>query len=163
LLASDVDGVLTGGEIIVLNNKEEIKIWNVKDGMGYGELARVSPKIETAWITGRKSLQAQKRSKEMGIDYLIQGCMNKKSAIEKILKQNNLLMSECAYLGDDIVDIPLLKAAGISACPKDACRDVKKYVDYVSDFNGGEGVVREIIELIMKAKGEWKKALDRYV
>lgn len=162
LLASDIDGVLTRGELIILNNCEEIKVWNVKDGTGYNELFKTQPRIKTAWITGRQSLQVEERAKDMSIDYLIQGCINKKSALKKILEKNGSNTSEVAYIGDDIVDISVLKTVGLSVCPMNACEEVKKHVDYVSVFNGGEGVVREVIELIMKAKGEWEKALSSY-
>ncbi|MDR1400765.1 MAG: HAD hydrolase family protein [Endomicrobium sp.] len=162
LLACDVDGVLTHGEIIVLNNCEEIKVWNVKDGMGYNELFKIRPRIKTAWITGGRSFQVEKRAKDMSIDYLVQGCMNKVLALKRILKKNGLNASEVAYVGDDIVDISVLKVVGLSICPMNACEEVKKHVDRVSAFNGGEGVVREVIELIMKAKGEWEKTLSSY-
>jgi 3-deoxy-D-manno-octulosonate 8-phosphate phosphatase (KDO 8-P phosphatase) len=163
LLTCDVDGVLTRGEIIIFDNAEEIKIWNVKDGMGYYELLKTSPRIRTAWITGRQSYQVEKRAKDMKIDYLIQNCIKKKDAFKKILKQNDLELSETAYIGDDIIDIPVLNLVGLSVCPMDACKDVKKCVDYISSYNGGEGVVREIIELIMRAKGEWRKTINRYL
>ena len=162
LLAYDVDGVLTRGEIIVLNNEEEIKIWNVKDGLGYYELRRIFPRVKTAWITGRESEQVKKRAESMGIDYLVQNCMSKKSAFDAILEETGFKASESAYIGDDIVDIPVLKFAGLSVCPQDAIEEVKKYADMVSSFRGGEGVVRDVIELILKAKGEWKKVLERY-
>lgn len=162
LFASDIDGVLTKGEIIVLNDGEEIKIWNVKDGLGYHYLKRTFPKIKTAWITGRESLQVKKRAESMGIDYLIQNCMNKQSALDSIINETGFKLSEIAYAGDDIVDIPVLSKVGLAMCPKNACDDVKKYVDFVSSFNGGEGAVRELIEIILKAKGEWKKILEQY-
>ncbi|MDR3281721.1 MAG: HAD hydrolase family protein [Endomicrobium sp.] len=161
LLAFDVDGVLTRGEII-FNNGEEMKIWNVKDGVGFVELLRVLPKIKTAWITGRKSVQIEKRAIEMNINYVIQNCMNKKVAFEKILKKNRFEAFEAAYIGDDMVDIPVLKIVGLSLCPVDACNEVKKRVDLVSILKGGEGVAREVIELIIKAKGKWKKILGKY-
>jgi 3-deoxy-D-manno-octulosonate 8-phosphate phosphatase (KDO 8-P phosphatase) len=162
LLACDIDGVLTRGEIIVLNNGEEIKVWNVKDGMGYNELFKTLPRIKTAWMTGRKSLQNQKRAKILKIDYLVQNCINKMEALKKILGESGVDICEVAYIGDDLIDISVLKKAGFSACPMDACQDVKKNVDYVSSFKGGEGAVREIIEIVMRSKGEWKKVLDRY-
>ncbi|GHT60943.1 hypothetical protein AGMMS50222_06460 [Endomicrobiia bacterium] len=162
LLACDIDGVLTRGEIIVLSNGEEIKIWSVKDGMGYNELFKTFPRIETAWISGRKSLQNEKRAKTLKIDYLMQDCTNKKEALKEILDKSGIDVGEVAYIGDDVIDIPVLKAVGFSACPIDACKDVKKTVDYISSFKGGEGTVREVIEIVMQSKGEWKKALDRY-
>lgn len=162
LLACDVDGVLTRGEIIVLNNGEEVKIWNVKDGMGYHELRGTFPRVKTAWITGRESIQVQQRAESMKIDYLVQNCMGKKAAFEAILKETGYEPFETAYIGDDIVDIPILKEAGLSVCPKDACADVKKYVDFVATLNGGEGVAREVIELILKARNDWKRVLEKY-
>ncbi|AKL97459.1 KdsC family phosphatase [Endomicrobium proavitum] len=163
LLASDVDGVLTGGEIIILNNGEEVKIWNVKDGLGFSDLLRqVFPRIKTAWITGRKSEQVKNRAENLKIDYLVQGSSDKISALNAILSETGYDASQTAYIGDDIVDIPVLKKVGFSICPKDASCDVKKYVDYVSAFDGGEGVAREAVEIILKAKNEWKKVLEKY-
>ncbi|MDR2192774.1 MAG: HAD hydrolase family protein [Endomicrobium sp.] len=163
LFISDIDGVLTRGEIIVLSSGEEIKIWNVKDGLGYLFLRDIYPEVKTAWITGRGSLQIQERAKDMKIDYLIKNCMTKKEAFDKLLLKTGLKAEETVYIGDDIVDIAVLKAAGLSVCPKDAVSRVKKYVDYVSEFNGGEGAVREVIELILEAKGEIKKIYGKYL
>jgi 3-deoxy-D-manno-octulosonate 8-phosphate phosphatase (KDO 8-P phosphatase) len=153
--ACDVDGVLTHGEIIILESNEEIKIWNVKDGFGYRELLKTMPKIKTAWITAGKSNQVKKRADDIGIDYVFQNCTNKIEAINKIAKKEKLNLSEIAYIGDDIVDISVLSVVGFSVCPLDASEDVKNIVDYISKFNGGYGVVREIIEIIMKINGMW--------
>lgn len=162
LLISDIDGVLTRGEIIILSSGEEVKIWNVKDGLGYTFLRDIYPQVKTAWITGRGSLQVQERAKSMKIDYLIKDCMTKKDAFDKLLAKTGLKAQEAAYIGDDIVDISVLKAAGLSVCPKDAVASVKKYVDCVSKFNGGEGVVREIIDLILEAKGRLGNICGKY-
>jgi 3-deoxy-D-manno-octulosonate 8-phosphate phosphatase (KDO 8-P phosphatase) len=162
LLACDVDGVLTHGEIIIFNNREEVKIWNVKDGMGYNLLSKTSKRIRTAWITGRESVQVEIRAAEIKIDYLIQNCMSKKEALGKIAEKENLDLSQIAYIGDDIIDVPVLKSVGLSSCPAEACVDVKEVVSFVSALNGGNGVVREMIEIIMKSLGEWKKVLERY-
>ncbi|MDR3330795.1 MAG: HAD hydrolase family protein [Endomicrobium sp.] len=161
--ACDVDGVLTRGEIIIFNDNEDVKIWNVKDGMGFNLLSEVSPKIKTAWITGGCSLQVEKRANDMKINYLFQNCMNKKEALNKILGKESLSVYEVAYIGDDILDIPVLKIVGFSTCPSNACDDVKMSADYISSFKGGEGVVREVIEIIIKAKCEWQKILNRYI
>ena len=88
--------------------------------------------------------------------------MSKKEALVRIAEKENLDLSQIAYIGDDIVDIPVLKSVGLSLCPSDACTDVKEAASFVSAFNGGDGVVREMIEIIMKALGEWKKVLERY-
>jgi 3-deoxy-D-manno-octulosonate 8-phosphate phosphatase (KDO 8-P phosphatase) len=163
LLACDVDGVLTKGEIIIFNNGEEIKIWNVKDGMGYNLLSRSGLNIQTAWITGRGSLQVQERAKDIKIDYLVENCNDKLKALNDILKVTGLNLAEVAYIGDDIIDISILKAVGFSACPKDATQDTKNNSLYISFSNGGEGVVREVIEIIMKSQGVWGKMLDKFL
>jgi 3-deoxy-D-manno-octulosonate 8-phosphate phosphatase (KDO 8-P phosphatase) len=100
--------------------------------VGYNELLKISTEIKTAWITGRQSFQVEKRAKDMNIDYLVQNCTGKIVALEKILKENGFKTSEMAYMGDDIIDISILRAAGRSVCPMDTCKEVKKYVDYVS-------------------------------
>jgi YrbI family 3-deoxy-D-manno-octulosonate 8-phosphate phosphatase len=159
LLACDIDGVLTRGEIIIFNSGEEVKVWNVKDGMGFHILLRTIPRIKTAWITASKqTIQIERRAEELKIDYLVLNCIHKRKALEKIVIENGFNMSEIAYIGDDIMDLPVLKVVGFSICPKDASKDVKKSVDYISYFNGGYGVVREIIEIVMKAKNEWYRA-----
>jgi YrbI family 3-deoxy-D-manno-octulosonate 8-phosphate phosphatase len=155
--ACDVDGVLTHGEMIILENNEEIKIWNVKDGLGYYELLKTVPRIKTAWITAGKSNQVKIRANSIGIDYVFQDCMNKLEAINEITKKEKLNLSEIVYIGDDIIDICVLSVVGFSVCPLDASEDVKCIVDYISKFNGGCGVVREIIEIIMKINGLWGK------
>ncbi|MDR0977882.1 MAG: HAD hydrolase family protein [Endomicrobium sp.] len=162
LLACDIDGVLTRGDIIIFNNGEEIKIWNVKDGMGYGLLSKTSPRIKTAWITGRGSIQVETRAAEMSIDYLVQNCMKKKKALEEIAEKEKLNLLQIAYIGDDIVDVPVLKAVGLSSCPADACSDAKQAADFVSSFNGGGGLIREMVEFIMKSLGVWEKVLEKY-
>ncbi|MCL2335284.1 MAG: HAD hydrolase family protein [Endomicrobia bacterium] len=162
LLACDVDGVLTRGDIVILNDGQEVKSWNVKDGLGYAELRGIFPRVKTAWITGRESEQVKKRAEELKIDYLVQNCSGKKSALDAILEETGFKASETAYIGDDINDIPILSRAGFSVCPADAAEDAKKYADYVSALGGGEGVVREVIEIILKAKGEWKKILEKH-
>ncbi|MDR1087045.1 MAG: HAD hydrolase family protein [Endomicrobium sp.] len=162
LLACDVDGVLTRGEIIILNAGEEVKIWNVKDGMGYNLLSRMSYKVKTAWITGRKSVQVEDRASEMKIDHLVQNCANKKQAIETIAQKEELDLSQIAYIGDDVIDISALKSVGLSSCPADACAVVKEAAGLISSFNGGDGVVREMIDFIIKASGEWQKILEGF-
>ncbi|MDR0618219.1 MAG: HAD hydrolase family protein [Endomicrobium sp.] len=162
LLACDIDGVLTKGKIIIFNNGEEIKDWNVKDGMGYALLFMSELNIKTAWITGRGSLQVQKRAKDIKIDYLVENCSDKLKALNNILGATGLNLSEAAYIGDDIIDLPVLKSVGFAACPKDAAQDVKNNSLYISSLNGGEGVVRDVIEIIMKSQGVWKKVLDKF-
>ena len=152
LIASDIDGVLTAGEIILLPDGNELKIWNVKDGAGVSLIKKNLSDIKFVWITARKSKQVELRAKELKIDLLIQNCRDKKSEILKIAKKYNIDISSVAYIGDDIIDLPVLKITGLSACPNDAVEEVKKVSKYVSKYCGGKGAFRDICNLILKAQ-----------
>ena len=151
LIASDVDGVLTAGEIILLPDGNELKIWNVKDGAGVSLIKRNLPNIKFVWITARKSKQVALRAKELKIDVLAQNCRDKKSEILKIAKKYKVDISSVAYMGDDVIDLPILKIVGLSACPCDAVDEVKTVSNFVSNFCGGKGAFREVCNLILKA------------
>jgi 3-deoxy-D-manno-octulosonate 8-phosphate phosphatase (KDO 8-P phosphatase) len=163
LVAMDVDGVLTGGEVIVLDSKEEVKVWNVKDGFAFHLAHRSGAGITFAWITGRKSRQVQDRARESRIEILYQNCMTKRQAMEEIIRKLKIQPSQAAYLGDDLVDIPVFRYVGLSICPADAPAEVKKEADYVSPFEGGKGVLREAVELVLKAQGHWAQATKGYL
>jgi len=161
-IAMDVDGVLTDGSIIILDSGEEVKVWNAKDRLGIF-IARDVLKLKFAWISGRKSRQVSERAKELGIDALYMGSMDKLGAYGNMLQKLKLKDSEVAYIGDDLVDIPVFEKAGFSACPLDAAPDVKKKADYVTAACGGKGVLREVIEVVLKSKGVWEKAYKEYL
>jgi 3-deoxy-D-manno-octulosonate 8-phosphate phosphatase (KDO 8-P phosphatase) len=163
LVAMDIDGVLTGGEMIIMNSGEEIKIWNVKDRFGFHLAYRSGAGIKFAWITGRRSKQAAAQAKEIGIDFLYQDCMRKKDAIEEIMSKTGIKRDEILYIGDDLVDIPVLNFVGIGICPSDAPVELKNAADLVSKLPGGKGVLREAVEMILKAQGLWKKAGRDYL
>jgi len=153
IIASDIDGVLTAGEIILLPDGNELKIWNVKDGAGVSLIKRHLPEIKFVWITARKSKQVALRAKDLKIDILVQNCRDKKSEILKIAKKNNIDVSQIAYIGDDVIDLPALQITGLSACPFDAVDEVKTVSKFVSNFCGGKGAFREVCNLILKACG----------
>jgi 3-deoxy-D-manno-octulosonate 8-phosphate phosphatase (KDO 8-P phosphatase) len=159
LIATDVDGVLTAGEVIILENGEEVKIWNVKDRLAIRLVKQYLPDIKLAWITGRKSKQVELRAKELDIDYLIQECKDKKKEIVKIANKMNIESSQIAYIGDDIIDLAVLNSVGVSICPKDAVDEVKKIAKYISKYDGGKGVLREAIEIVLKANNLWKQII----
>lgn len=163
MIVMDVDGVLTGGEILIFDSGGEIKIWNVKDRLAFHLVHRSGSGIKLAWITGRSSQQVADRAKEIGIDEFYQGVMEKKTAYEEILRNNKLKPEETVFIGDDLIDIPVLKLAGLSVCPKDAPEEVKKAVDYISPLAGGKGVLREVVELVLKTRGFWKAAVKGYI
>lgn len=162
LIAMDLDGVLTRGEMLVLDSGEEIKVWDIKDRMAYTILKKSGLNIELAWISGRASKQIETRAKELKIKYFYQGVPDKLVSFEEIIKNGNYEYSQVAYLGDDWLDIPVLKRAGLAICPKDALPDVKRFAHYVSKYNGGYGVLRETIELILKAQGVFDKVFAIY-
>ena len=152
IIASDIDGVLTAGEIILLPDGNELKIWNVKDGAGVSLIKRCLPEIKFVWITARKSKQVALRAKELKIDLLVQNCRDKKSEILKIAKKYKVDVSSIAYMGDDVIDLPALKIAGLSSCPYDAVEEVKIVSNFVSNFCGGKGAFRDLCKLILCAQ-----------
>ena len=161
LIGMDIDGVLTAGELIILNSNEEIKIWNIKDRFAYTMLQKCSIPIKLAWISGRNSKQVKIRAKELKIDYVFLGITNKLECFNKIVN-DGYKPEEIAYIGDDWLDIPILKRAGLSICPKDATEEVKKIVDYISKYDGGKGVFRETVEIILKAKNIYNRIFNGY-
>lgn len=162
LIAMDVDGVLTGGEIIVLDGGNEIKIWNVKDRMGFHLVHLCGAPLEIAWITGRKSRQVAQRAKEIKVQHVYQDCMKKAPVLEQILKKTRILPEEVVYIGDDLIDIPVFKMVGWSVCPCDAPEEVKKAVNTISSIAGGKGIAREVIEIVLKSQGLWDTATRDY-
>ncbi|MFQ5866962.1 MAG: KdsC family phosphatase [bacterium] len=161
MIGMDVDGVLTPGDIVIMESGEEIKSWNVKDRLGFN-LARRAGNLKFAWISGRGCRQVEQTAKELRIEAVRLKRMDKNEALEEILKKFKLKAENFAYIGDDIVDIPVLKKAGLSFCPKDAPEEVKRVVDYVTKAKGGRGVLREVLELILKLQGKWKEATREY-
>lgn len=155
LLILDVDGVLTDGKIILDNAGNEIKSFYVRDGHGIKMAIKAGLKV--AIITGRDSRVVERRAKELGITELYQGIFKKSAVYESLLKKYRCKDENVAFMGDDIVDLVLLKRAGLSAVPADADESVKKWAAFVSSKEGGKGAARELIELILKASGIWNK------
>ncbi|MGB9762189.1 MAG: KdsC family phosphatase [Caldimicrobium thiodismutans] len=161
LLLLDVDGVLTDGGIIITGDGEEIKIFSVLDGMGIKLLQKAG--VEVGILSGRFSPVMKHRSKELGIELLYQGELAKLPAFEKILKEKELKVEEVAYMGDDWLDIPILKRVGLAIGVPNAWPPVNNYVHYITKKEGGKGAVREVCDLILMAKGLWEKFLKEYL
>jgi len=142
----DVDGVLTDGTIIYGSDGVEMKIFDSQDGFA------INSGIRVGIITGRHSELVKRRAAELGVVDLYQGSIDKITPFEEIKKIYSLDSSEIAYVGDDILDLPLLRKVGLSAAPANAVREVRTKVDYVSKARGGQGAVREIIDVILKAQ-----------
>lgn len=160
LLLLDVDGVLTDGKITIDDNGIESKSFNVRDGHGIKLLQRGGVKVGI--ITGRRSEVVKFRAAELGITILHQGIKNKIEAYEEILAQEGFQDSEVAYVGDDVVDLPVMRKVGFSVAVADASEDLFSYADYVSKHNGGSGAVREVVELILKGNQLWDELTIRY-
>lgn len=154
-LVMDVDGTLTDGKIYMGNEGEICKAFHVKDGYGIRDIL-LPLDIVPVIITGRSSSIVERRCKELKIQEIYQGVKNKQLVLQKLLKQSGYSLKDVAYIGDDINDFACMKAikqaGGLVACPADAVKEVLEIVDFVSSKKGGDGAVREFIELIVKEK-----------
>ncbi len=153
LLLSDVDGVLTDGRVILNSDGSESKQFHVRDGVGIMWAQRVGLKV--GLLSARISAATTQRAAQLKIPLVVQGAESKLKAYEKILKKNRLTDADVAYIGDDLIDLPVLSRVGLSAAPADAVLTVRKSVDWVSNCPGGAGAVRELVELVLRAQGKW--------
>ncbi len=153
MLVMDVDGTLTDGAVFVLPDGEEVKSYNVKDGLGI-LLAHLAG-LKTAIITGKTSKSLEKRAEKLRVAEVRQGVLNKKPALEEILSRHRLQPGEVAYIGDDLGDLEVIKMVGLSAAVADAHPDVKRHSHFVCQQPGGRGAVREFIEFILAAQDKW--------
>jgi len=161
LLILDVDGVLTDGGIILDNEGNEFKVFNVRDGHGIKMLIRAGVKV--AIISGRQSKVVDRRAEELGITEVYQKCRDKVVAYESIKKKFLLSDDEIAYIGDDVVDLPLMKRVGLSFAVADSPDEIKSYAMAVTRNRGGRCAAREVTDLILKAKGLWDEIIDGYL
>ena len=159
LLLLDVDGVLTDGKIIIGNYGDEIKNFDVNDGLGILLLRRVG--IKCAIITAKLSKIVKIRAKHLKIDKLYENHYKIKS-FNSILKRFKVEPEEICFMGDDLIDIPILKRVGMAVSVPNAAKEVKVVSHYTTEKKGGNGAVREICELILKTQGKWQKATKRY-
>jgi len=160
LLLLDVDGVMTDGRIIYLNDGGEAKAFDVKDGHGLKLIQRAG--IQVGIITGRQSDIVARRAAELGIELVYQGAKDKMQPFMEILEKLGLEPSEVAYVGDDLVDLPVMRRVGFSATVADASDDIKPYVDLVTSRPGGRGAVREVCDFLLKQSSLWTSVTSRY-
>ena len=162
LVALDMDGTLTDGSINIGGTGELFKRFNAKDGLGITTAGRYG--LRVAVITGRKGPVVQRRAEELGIaEDVMSGISSKKKALQVLADKYNLTLEEIAFMGDDLNDLPALLAAGLSAAPADAAEDVRQHVSYIAPHNGGQGAVRDLLELILKARGIWTAIVEEYI
>jgi 3-deoxy-D-manno-octulosonate 8-phosphate phosphatase (KDO 8-P phosphatase) len=165
VLLMDVDGTLTPGYVCLQtfpdSSVAEMKMFNAHDGAGV-KLASIMG-LRTGLITGRDSPATARRAREMSMEFVIQGQPKKLEAYKAILTRAGVTDDEVAYVGDDLPDLPLLGRAGLAVAVADAVVEVKRVAHYITTVRGGEGAVREVVELILKAQGKWKKAIPHAI
>lgn len=160
LLILDVDGVLTDGRLYYTDRGEEFKAFNVHDGHGIVMLKESGIKI--AIISGRKSNSVAVRARELGVNYIYQGVFDKVRIMERIIKKEKISSENVCYIGDDVTDLALLKRVGFSVAVINGVSEVKSEVDYITTKKGGKGAVREVAEIILKAKGIWDEIVSGF-
>ncbi len=157
VLIMDVDGILTDGRIIIDSQGKEIKVFDVKDGLAIVRSKQVG--LKTAIISARSAEAVRVRAEDLKIDKVYQDANPKLEAYEKLLKEFGVSDAEVCFMGDDLPDLPVLRRAGFAVTVPDAVPEAKKICDYVTKKEGGRGAVREVIELILKTQGKWKKLI----
>ncbi|QSH40034.1 HAD hydrolase family protein [Lentisphaerota bacterium ZTH] len=159
-LVLDIDGVLTDGRM-GYSDGEEVKFFHVRDGHGIKLAIRAGLKVGA--FSGRQAEANRKRAAELGFSFLYENQKNKREAFQTLLQDNDLLAEECLYIGDDVVDGPVMRQCGIAVTVADA----PDYMDQFSDFrtvkSGGHGAVREVIDWLLQKQGKWEQQMERYV
>ncbi|MGL5377532.1 MAG: KdsC family phosphatase, partial [Cetobacterium sp.] len=153
LIVLDVDGTLTDGKLYISNLGDEMKAFNVKDGLGITQAISLGKEI--AIITGKTSQIVSKRCNELGIKEIHQGIKNKIGVLDSILEKYKISYENIAYMGDDLIDLAVMKKCKIAGAPKDSVEEILHISDFISSKNGGEGAVREFIEYILKKENIW--------
>jgi 3-deoxy-D-manno-octulosonate 8-phosphate phosphatase (KDO 8-P phosphatase) len=161
LVLFDVDGVLTDGKLLLHPDGTESKQFDIKDGTGIVLAQRAGLKV--GFLSARVSPPTQHRAAQLGVKLVHQGVSSKIETYEHIVDELRLEDAEIAYMGDDIVDLPVLSRVGLAAAPADAALDVRARVHWVSKANGGCGAARELIELILRAQSAWESVLLEYL
>jgi 3-deoxy-D-manno-octulosonate 8-phosphate phosphatase (KDO 8-P phosphatase) len=157
LLLFDVDGVLTDGKILMHADGSESKQFDIKDGTGLVWAQRAGLKV--GMLSARSSAATSQRAAQLGITIVHQGVASKLRAYEEILRQQAVADEAVAYMGDDVLDLPVIARVGLSAAPADGVEDVRDRVHYVSRARGGHGAARELIEIVLKVQKRWERLL----
>ena len=160
LLLTDVDGVLTDGGVILNNEGVESKQFHIRDGFGLRLWKQAG--FKCGIVTGRNSQVVRLRAQELGIEIVRQGIQDKATVVEEILKKHNLQPQQLAYVGDDLIDLGTIRLAGLGIAVGDAADEVKSAADYTTKALGGKGAIREVVELILKAKKVWNDIIQTY-
>ena len=160
LILLDVDGVLTDGAVVIYGDGSESKRFHIRDGIALVWAQRAGLKV--GLLSARHSATTAQRAAQLGISLVHQGVASKAATYEQIVGDMVMTDAEVAYMGDDVVDLAVLGRVGLSAAPSDAVAEVRSCVDFVSTYRGGEGAVRELVEMILRAQGHWQAIVSGY-
>jgi 3-deoxy-D-manno-octulosonate 8-phosphate phosphatase (KDO 8-P phosphatase) len=161
LMGFDIDGVMTDGRLYFSPEGDHCKAFFSRDGLGLKLLAKSGVKL--AIITGRDSPIVTRRAANLGIELVMQGVEDKRAAMAELLARDNLDFAQCGYMGDDLIDLPLLRACGFSATVPDGHALVRQHACHVAQAPAGAGAVREVCELILRAQGNWERVMAPYL
>lgn len=157
----DIDGTMTDGGIYYDENGNEIKKFSTKDAVGF--FAAQIAQIRTIVVTGRECKATIKRLEELKVDEYVQNVKDKFEYLHKYIKINGICKCELGYIGDDLNDLKAMALADFVACPSDSCQEIREIAEYVSSKKGGEGVVRDIIEYLLRQRGQWDSVVSELV
>ena len=160
LLLLDVDGVLTDGRIVYDSGGRDLKFFDVHDGLGVYLLKKAG--IPTVLITARGSKAIKPRARDMRVEAIFSDISPKSAVIDKILKRFKVSLDEICFVGDDLVDLCLMKKVGFAIAVFNACPEIKTLAHYITLREGGRGAIREVVEIILKAKGRWQEVTQPY-
>ena len=161
LVIFDVDGVLTDGGLHIANDGSEHKVFNSRDGHGMKMLQNTG--VEMAIITGRATESVKHRMAGLGIEHVFQGCQEKLPVFQELIKKLNLLPRQTAFVGDDVVDLPIMREVGLAIAVQDAHDLVLKHAHWQTPHKGGRGAARDVCELIMEAQGTLDDQMNKYL
>ncbi len=161
LILFDVDGVLTDGKVLLHGDVSESKTFDIKDGTAIVWELRLG--LIVGFLSARSSAATTQRAAQLGVTLLHQGVASKLETFDQIVDELLLENEQVAYMGDDVLDLPVLSRAGLATAPADAAPDVRERVHWVSGARGGDGAGRELIEMILKAQGKWDALVGAYL
>ena len=153
----DVDGTMTDAGIYYDDMGNEIKKFCTKDAAGFFAAHQVGMKIIV--LTGRECKAVTRRMQDLSVEYICQNVKNKKEFLIDFMEEHNIKKEELGYIGDDLNDLQAMPLAGFIGCPKDSCEEILEIADYVSNYKGGYGAVRDVISYVLKRRGEWESAV----
>lgn len=161
MLVLDIDGVMTDGRIIYDSRGNDLKCFNVQDGLGLALLHQAG--IKVTLITAKASRTVLRRARDIGAVEIKQNAIDKLPAFNQILKKHNLKYKDICFVGDDLIDLPLMRRVGLAVAVNNGCDEVKSAAHYVTRKEGGKGAVREVIEIILRAQDKWHKLVKKYL